>query len=330
MKTIDEIRRPIATQIAEYERFTARQMHSESALVDGILSYILENGGKGVRPLMVMLCAALQKPDNEHVIGMRTYLGALLVEMMHTASLVHDDVIDESDMRRGKPSVRARWGSRSAVITGDFILAKSITVGLDSAQYDIVDYVVRAMSELCEGELIQDEQSRKLEMTREIYLEIIRKKTAVLFGVSAGVGALSVGAARSEVARMRELGETVGIAFQIKDDILDYTGDRSGIGKPALGDLREQKITLPLLAVLERSSASRRAELLRLLAEVDSTPQNIDILHDTVIAEGGITEAERVMDEYIARAEALLECFPASPFRNSLALLVGYAAGRKK
>jgi octaprenyl-diphosphate synthase len=249
--------------------------------------------------------------------------------MMHTASLVHDDVIDESELRRGKPSAMAKWGSRSAVITGDFILAKSITIGLDSAQYDIIDYVVRAMSELCEGELIQSEQSRRLEMTREIYLDIIRKKTAVLFGVSAGVGALSVGASGEQIARMREFGELTGTAFQIKDDILDYD-TLTDTGKPACNDLKEQKITLPLLAVLERSTPERRAELLSKLQNIATEPDNIAYLHDTVIAEGGIAEAEKVMSAYIARAVSLLAPYPVSPWHNSLTLLASYAATRKK
>ncbi|MDR2891114.1 MAG: polyprenyl synthetase family protein [Alistipes sp.] len=344
MSTTEEIRRPIVEQLAEYERFMVRNMRSDSEYVGGILDYIISGGGKGFRPMTVLLCASLHAPSGRGVdadansgagsgvrrtVGARTYLAAMLVEMMHTASLVHDDVIDESDTRRGRPSMRAMAGSRAAVIAGDMILAKSIVCGLDSAQYDIVDYVVRAMSELCEGELIQSEQSRKLEMTREIYLDIIGKKTAVLFGVSAGVGALSVGAPRGAVAEMREFGELIGRAFQIKDDILDY--DVSGdTGKPACNDLRERKITLPLLAVLERSSPERRAELLARLAAVADDPENIAYLHDTVVAEGGIEEAERVMRSYVDRAVVILAPYPSSPCKTSLEMLAAYAAERKK
>ncbi len=304
-------------------------MKSDNEYVEGILSYILENGGKSIRPMTVLLSAALHSPDPERGVGLRTYLGAMLVEMMHTASLVHDDVIDESDMRRGKPSVRAMLNSRAAVITGDFILAKSITIGLDSAQYDIVDYVVRAMGELCEGELIQSEQSRKLEMTREIYLEIIRKKTATLFSVSAGVGAMSVGALPERVAGMRRFGEYVGMVFQIKDDILDYD-TRTDTGKPACNDLKEQKITLPLLTVLEGSSPERKADLLEKLAATGTNPENIAYLHGAVIAGGGIEESERVMREYIAKACSILAAYPLSPYNNSLALLADYAGQRVK
>ncbi len=329
MSVADDIRRPIERQLEEYNRYVARYMKSDNEYVEGILGYVLENGGKSIRPMTVLLSAALQSPDPERGLGLRTYLGAMLVEMMHTASLVHDDVIDESDMRRGKPSVRAMLNSRAAVITGDFILAKSIKVGLESAQYDIVDYVVRAMSELCEGELIQSEQSRKLEMTRGIYLDIIRKKTATLFGVSAGVGAMSVGALPEQAAGMRLFGEYVGMAFQIKDDILDYDIS-TDTGKPACNDLKEQKITLPLLAVLEKSTPERKAELLEKLAAVGTEPENIAYLHDAVISGGGIEESERVMREYVAKACSILAKYPVSPYHNSLVLLAGYAGERQK
>jgi octaprenyl-diphosphate synthase len=215
------------------------------------------------------------------------------------------------------------------VIAGDMLLAKSITVGLDSAQYDIVDYTTRAMSELCEGELIQSRQSEKLAMTREIYLDIIGKKTGTLFGVSAGVGALSVGASREKVAAMRTFGELVGMAFQVRDDILDYD-TLTDTGKPTCNDLREQKITLPLLVVLERSTEERRAELLAMLSAVGSEPDNIVLLRDTVLEGGGIEGAEEVMHALVARAQSLLDDYPASPYRESLLLLASYAASRRK
>ena len=329
MNVTDDIRRPIERQLEEYNGFLARHMKSDNDYVEGILSYILENGGKSIRPMTVLLSAALHSPDPDRGLGLRTYLGAMLVEMMHTASLVHDDVIDESDMRRGKPSVRAMLNSRSAVITGDFILAKSITVGLDSAQYDIVDYVVRAMGELCEGELIQSEQSHRLEMTRGIYLDIIRKKTATLFSVSAGIGAMSVGARPEQVADIRRFGEYIGMAFQIKDDILDYD-TRTDTGKPACNDLKEQKITLPLLVLLEKSAPERKAELLEKLSSAATKPENIMYLHDAVAAGGGIVESEHVMREYIMKACSILAKYPVSPYHNSLVLLASYAGDRRK
>jgi octaprenyl-diphosphate synthase len=329
MNICDDIRRPIAGEVEEYERFLARHMSSPNEAVAGILGYILENGGKGFRPATVLLSAAMHSPSPDRGLGLRSYLGAMLVEMMHAASLVHDDVIDESDLRRGKPSVRAMWGSRRAVIAGDLLLAKSITVGLDSAQYDIVDYVTRAMSELCEGELIQSRQSERLDMTREIYLDIISKKTGTLFGVSAGVGALSVGASREQVAAMRQFGQWVGMAFQIRDDILDYD-TRTDTGKPACNDLREHKITLPLLVVLERSTPERRAELLAMLAATDTQPGNIALLRDAVLDGGGIGEAEKVMEALVVRAQSLLSGYPVSAYHESLLMLSSHAATRQR
>ncbi len=329
MNISDDIRRPIAGEVDEYERFLARQMTSSNEAIEGIISYILDSGGKGFRPVTVLLSAAMNSPSPQRGLGLRSYLGAMLVEMMHAASLVHDDVIDESDLRRGKPSVRAVWGSRRAVIAGDLLLAKSMTVGLDSGQYDIVDYVIRAMSELCEGEILQSRGSESLVMTREMYLDIIRKKTGTLFGVSAAVGALSVGAAREKVAAMRAFGEWVGMAFQIRDDILDYD-TLTDTGKPACNDLREQKITLPLLVVLERASEQRRAELLARLAATGSEPENIGVLRDAVLEGGGIEEAEKVMLGLIARAQSLLYAYPDSEYHSSLLKLASHAAGRMR
>lgn len=328
MNISDDIRRPVEREVDEYERFLAKHMTSSNEAVEGIISYILDSGGKGFRPVTVLLSAAMNSPAPERGLGLRSYLGAMLVEMVHAASLVHDDVIDESDLRRGKPSVRALWGSRRAVIAGDLLLAKSMTVGLDSGQYDIVDYVIRAMSELCEGEILQSRGSESLVMTREIYLDIIRKKTGTLFGVSAGVGALSVGAERDRVAAMRAFGEWVGMAFQIRDDILDYD-TLTDTGKPACNDLKEQKITLPLLVVMERAPEQRRAELLGLLAGVADEPENIALLRQAVIEGGGIEEAERVMKGLVARAQAMLYAYPASEYHDSLLRLASYAAFRR-
>ncbi len=330
MTTIDQIRGPIEGEFELYKQFATRHMSGSERRVGPILEYALAGGGKGIRPVTVLLSAAMHTQNIEQNpaqnLGERAYLGAMLVEMVHTASLVHDDVIDRSDLRRGRASVRAVWGSRGAVIAGDLILARSIAAGLESAHYDIVGQVVAAMSQLCEGELIQSEQSRHHAMTREIYLDIVGKKTAVLFGVSASVGALAVGASNENVQKMRELGNAIGVAFQIRDDILDYAAT-SETGKPACNDLMEGKITLPLLAVLERSSQNRRAELLAKLS--NPTSENIDFLHDTVIKEGGPQAASQVMRTYVERAHAILAAYPASPYRDALSILADYSAERR-
>ena len=190
-----------------------------------MLRYALSARGKGIRPMLVMLSAAMNAPVKGAATGRRACLAAMLVEMIHVASLIHDDVIDEADMRRGKPSANARWQSHKAVILGDYILAKNMNIGLQSGQFDLVTHVCGSMAALCEGEVLQDECAANSTMTRQAYLDIIYKKTASLLGVSASVGALAVGATRDRVATMRRFGEAVGMAFQIQDDILDYTPD---------------------------------------------------------------------------------------------------------
>ena len=329
MNILDRIKQPVEEDLKNYGSFLKRYMTSDSPYVGSILDYIFDNRGKGIRPLLTLLTASMHLRVPERGLGPRSYLAAMLIEMIHTASLVHDDVIDESDMRRGKPSVNARWSSRHAVIAGDYILAKGFSTGLDSAQYDIVSYIMQSMSELCEGELIQSDQSKRLEMTRETYFDIIYRKTATLIGTSCGVGALSVGATREQVATMKKFGDYVGLAFQIRDDMLDYD-THADTGKPSCNDLKEKKITLPFLCLLETVSAERRVELLRMLSESDRTPAYIEELHEAVVCGGGLQAAEKEMHEYLNRAVALLADYPDSAYRDSLVLLTGYVADREK
>ncbi len=246
MITLDDIRKPVTAELEAFDEFVDRQFTAEGELLSDMLRYALSARGKGIRPMLVMLSAAMNAPVKGAATGRRACLAAMLVEMIHVASLIHDDVIDEADMRRGKPSANARWQSHKAVILGDYILAKNMNIGLQSGQFDLVTHVCGSMAALCEGEVLQDECAANSTMTRQAYLDIIYKKTASLLGVSASVGALAVGATRDRVATMRRFGEAVGMAFQIQDDILDYT-PTARTGKPANNDLREGKITLPLL-----------------------------------------------------------------------------------
>lgn len=253
----------------------------------------------------------------------------MLVEMIHVASLIHDDVIDEADMRRGKPSANARWQSHKAVILGDYILARNLSIGLGSGQFDLVTHVCGSMAALCEGEVLQSECAEKHTMTRQAYLDIIYKKTACLIGVSASAGAMAVGASQQKVALMRRFGEAVGMAFQIQDDILDYTRTAQ-TGKPANNDLREGKITLPLLAVLDKVPAERRTELLGRLACCHDDEESVEYLQRTVENEGGLTFAAEVMRSYIARAVEMLSEYEASDYRTALANLCAYIAERDR
>ena len=268
--TLEEIQLPIAGKIRSYEEYIASILHSDNRYVASITDYILSNRGKQLRPLLVLLSAALHGE-----VADRSYMGASLVEMIHTASLIHDDVVDEAYVRRSAPSVNALWHSRTAVLIGDYIFARTYHVSLQNGGWDMLTEVTRSIHEVCEGELIQTEQTEKLAMTEAIYYDIIYKKTASLLGACAAVGAISVGAPADRVAALRQFGDHLGIAFQIKDDILDYS-PMEVTGKPAGGDMRERKITLPLLRLLDQSAPERRRKLVAKLSDVRNSPKNVD------------------------------------------------------
>lgn len=329
MITLDTIRKPVTAELEAFDEFVERQFTAEGELLSDMLRYALSSRGKGIRPLLVLLSAAMNSSVREAARGRRAHLAAMLVEMIHVASLIHDDVIDEADMRRGKPSANARWQSHKAVILGDYILAKNLSLGLTSGQYDLVTHVCGSMASLCEGEVLQSDCAEKHTMTRQAYLDIIYKKTACLIGVSASAGAMAVGAGSDKVARMRRFGEALGMAFQIQDDILDYTLTAQ-TGKPANNDLREGKITLPLLAVLDRASDERRAELLKRLADCHDSEESVEYLQHTVQNEGGLTFAAEVMQSYIADAVRMLSEYEPSDYRTALANLCTYVADRDR
>ena len=329
MVTLDAIREPVRKELEEFEAFVRQNFKVENELLAAMVDYILSTRGKGVRPLLVLLSAGLNASATGRSVGQRTYLAAMLVEIIHTASLVHDDVIDESDTRRGRASANAKWQSRNAVVLGDFLLARNMEIGMRSAQYDIVSYVISSIALLCEGELLQNDHARKMEVTRNTYLDIIYKKTASLLGISAGVGALSVGADRGKIAEMRRFGDALGMAFQIQDDILDYTRG-AHTGKPSNNDLREHKITLPLLLLLDRSDKARQDEIRELLARCHEDETAVDTLQAAVEGEGCLQEASKVMHGYLQRAASLLAAWPDGPVRTALVNLCAYIAERNR
>ena len=328
MTALDDIRKPVNEGLEELDRMVARHFADDSSPMAEMLNYALSARGKGVRPLTVLLSAAINSRSGKA--GTRAQLAAMLVEMIHVASLVHDDVIDESMMRRGRPSVNARWQSRNAVVVGDYILARTMTIGLSSAQYDLVQHITGAITTLCEGEVIQSLHAARRDTDREAYLEIIRRKTASLLSVSASAGAMAAGASAERTETMRRFGEMLGMAFQIKDDIMDYTSACSATGKPACNDLREGKITLPLIALLEESDEARRDELLVLLARCRDDENAVTELCRRVTDGGGTAAAEHTMYTYLHRAEALLADYDDSPARDSLIALCRYVAERNR
>ncbi len=338
MVTIDSIRKPIAKDMEAFDAFVSENLSAEGELMHEMLTYALTSRGKGVRPMLTMLAASMMSAGESAVdeecgaerhCSKRTYLAAMLIEMIHTASLIHDDVLDSADERRGRPSVNAKWQSDMAIILGDYILARTMSIGMASAQYDLLSYVGSSMATLCEGEVLQSQHARNFDTTREDYYHIIDQKTASLLGVSAAMGALSVGASREDVDRMRKFGEAIGMAFQIQDDILDYNR-QNNTGKPANNDLREHKMTLPLIEVMERKSDEERRQIVDLLKVCDKDETAVDKLQAIVDENGGCELAAKTMQAYLARAMHLLAKYPDTPYRMSLMNLCTYIAERDR
>ena len=333
MITIDDIRRPISADLEAFDQFVADNFNAEGEMLQEMLTYALSSRGKGIRPILTMLsgltCTAAPYRPDERNCTKRTYLAALMMEMIHTASLIHDDVLDSADERRGKPSVNAKWQSNLAIILGDYILARTLSIGMASAQYDIVSYVGSAMAALCEGEVLQSQHAKSLDTTREDYFTIIYQKTASLLGVCAALGALSLGAQREDIDRMRKFGEAIGIAFQIQDDILDYNR-ANNTGKPVNNDLREHKITLPLIEVMERKTEEEQKAIIALIERCDKDDEALDTLHAMVHDEGGIERATETMQAYLSRALHLVSKYEDTPYRKALIDLCTFVAERDK
>ena len=330
MTPLDRIKAPINEQIVKYDKRVKSWLSSDSGAISNILKYILSTRGKGIRPLLVMLTHSLHTTKEQRDLSSeRCFIGAMLIEMMHTASLLHDDVVDEAYIRRGKPSANALWRSHNAILAGDYILAKSYSVGLKRGEYDIVQYITQAMEELCDGELIQSSQSEKLKMTREIYLDIIYKKTATLIGASSATGAIAAGATKESVELMKSFGDNLGMAFQIKDDILDFEPTKK-TGKPTCVDIRERKITLPLLTVLEESTPAEHKKIISLLSNIRNKPANTEHIIDYVINGKGIEKSYVVMQQYITTAKSQLDAYDDSEIKRALLSLCDFIADRDK
>lgn len=278
--------------------------------------------------MLVLLSAALCSASG--AVTRRAHIAAMMVEMIHLASLIHDDVIDEAPLRRDKPTLNALWQSKRAVLTGDYILARNMSIGLSSGQFDLVTHVVGAIATLCEGEVIQDDCARRVAMSREEYLSIIAKKTASLMAVSTSVGAKAAGAKPREVELMRQFGHSVGMAFQMQDDILDYT-PRANSGKESYQDLREGKITLPLLIVLEQEAdQAERERIIELVKSVNQSSDAVDSIIKFIGDNRGVEQAQEVMEAYITRAVAVLSEFPDSPYRSALINLCSFITERDR
>jgi octaprenyl-diphosphate synthase len=321
--TVEEIKAPVAKEMEEFEVKFRSSMKSTVPLLDKITRYIVKRKGKQLRPMFVFLSAKVCGEMNES-----TYRAASLIELLHTATLVHDDVVDDSNERRGFFSVNALWKNKIAVLVGDFLLSRGLILSVDNKDFHLLGLVSTAVREMSEGELLQIEKARKLDIDETVYYEIIRKKTASLIASCCACGAASVTTDENTIAKMSSFGEAVGIAFQIKDDLFDY-GDGSNIGKPTGIDIKEKKMTLPLIYALNQASWLEKRRIINVVKNNNNDPKKVAEVISFVISSGGIQYAEKKMREYSQKALDILSEFKESPSRTSLSELVKYTTERK-
>jgi octaprenyl-diphosphate synthase len=323
MLSVNEMLQPIEGEMTEFEVRFRKSMQSKVPLLDKITHYIIRRKGKQMRPMFIFLTAKMLGEIND-----RTYEAASLVELLHTATLVHDDVVDDANERRGFFSVNALWKNKIAVLVGDFMLSKVLLLSIEKNNHRLLEIVARAVQEMSEGELLQIEKARKLDITEDIYFEVIRQKTASLIAACCESGAVSVD--REDLsATMRKFGELVGMAFQIKDDIFDY-GVPGKIGKPTGLDIRERKITLPLIFALNHSSKATRKELINILKNKNEEPASIARAMFLVQEAGGIEYAHKRMLAFKREALDLLSDIPESTSKTAIVSLVEYTTMREK
>ncbi len=300
-------------------------MSSKVALLNRITYYIVNRKGKQMRPMFVFLCAKLL---NDGEVNDRTYRGASVIELIHTASLVHDDVVDDSNKRRGFFSINALWKNKIAVLVGDYLLSKGMLLSVESEDFDLLQIISVAIREISEGELLQLEKARRLDITEEVYYEIIRQKTATLIAACCALGATSVKPGSPDVETFRKFGELCGMAFQIKDDLFDYGEER--IGKPTGIDIKEQKMTLPLIYALNHCEKRERNWLINSVKNHNRDKKRVKEVIALVKEKGGLKYAEEKMHEFKDQALQLLEPYPSSPYKESLKLMLDYVVERKK
>lgn len=325
MKITEQIKRPIAYEMELFEQKFLLSMSSKVALLNRITHYIVNRKGKQMRPMFVFLVA---KMVAEGRVSERTYRGASVIELIHTATLVHDDVVDDSNRRRGFFSINALWKNKIAVLIGDYLLSKGLLLSIDNNDFDLLKIISVAVKEMSEGELLQIEKARKLDITETIYYEIIRQKTATLIAACCSLGAASVKPNSEDVDTMRKFGELIGMAFQIKDDLFDY-GTKS-IGKPTGIDIKEQKMTLPLIYVLNTCSSEDKKWLINSVKNHNKDKQRVNEVIEFVKNNHGLDYAVEKMKTFQGQALDLLKKYPDSEYKQSLELMVNYVIERKK
>jgi len=322
MSGLASIKRPVEKEMAEFEAYFSRTLRSEVPLLKIILNYIFRRKGKQMRPLLVFLSARLNGTITE-----ATYVAATMIELLHTASLVHDDVVDDASERRGALSINALWNSKIAVLVGDYMLSQGLLISVEKGRYDMLEIVSESVKSMSQGELLQIQKARKQDIKEEDYFRIISAKTAALLAACTACGAVSVTSDQEVIQLMKDLGENIGIAFQIRDDLLDYEG--SGLtGKAAGNDIKERKITLPLIHALGKSPATEKKRILFIVKKKKKTKAEISQVIKYVAENGGMQYAETRMNQYRDKALAILDSYPDSDVKESLREFVSYTTSR--
>ncbi len=320
---VEEIKKPIVQEMKLFEQKFYESMQSNVPLLDKVTRFIVTTKGKQMRPMFVFLCAKLVGNVNE-----KTFRGASMIELIHTATLVHDDVVDESFKRRNFFSINALWKNKIAVLVGDYLLSKSVLLSTDHKDFDLLAVISRTIREMSEGELLQLEKARKLDITEEVYYEIIRQKTATLIAACCEIGVLSNNVDENLAKKMMDFGTFTGMAFQIKDDLFDYLSSNV-IGKPVGIDIKEQKMTLPLIHTLKNASEKDQKYYFDTIKRFNNNPKRVKELIEFVKNSGGLDYAMTVMKDFQQKAKNILDEFSDSEAKHSLSLMLDYVIERK-
>jgi octaprenyl-diphosphate synthase len=322
MKSIREIQAPILSELDAFEVHFREQIRSKVFLLNTITNYIVKRKGKQIRPMFVFLSALACGGITE-----ASHRGAGLIELLHTATLVHDDVVDDSNYRRGFFSINALWKNKIAVLVGDYLLSRGLLLSVDNGDFGLLKLVSEAVKEMSEGELLQIEKARRLDITEEVYFEIIRQKTATLIAACCAVGAASAQSNAETIEAMKDFGSLTGMAFQIKDDLFDYGSD--DVGKPLGIDIKEKKMTLPLIYSLQQSTWLEKRHIINLVKNHSEKPEKVQEVIRFVKEKGGLGYAEKVMQDFAEKAIRKLDILPGSQARENLKGLVEFTINRK-
>jgi len=324
MSKTEEIKKPIKSELNQFEPYFKNSLKADIPLLNSILNFIYRRKGKQMRPMFVFLAAKIAGDITD-----KTFHAALTIELLHTATLIHDDVVDESYQRRGFFSLNAIWKNKISVLLGDYILAKGLLLSVEKKEYQFLEIISEAVKEMSEGEILQIEKARKQNITEEDYFEIIRKKTASLIAASTCAGAASATSDPEKTLLLKEFGNFAGITFQIKDDLFDYQ-KKNNVGKPTANDIQEKKITLPLIHALKTAPAKESEKIRKLLRKKHKNNSQLKTIISFVENYGGIEYAQMKMKEYHDKAITILDNFPESEAKNSMKLLVDYITTREK